>query len=162
MITGLPLPDCATVRDYTQKHARMRGWVQDKNLHKLELRLFFVFKRYTVVYRFSMEPENNFLQQLAGFHQMERGTLSVIRQTSRGPCCNLQRRENGRHISEYIPAEQVPLVEANLARHGEFQAVVEQYVSLVCEQSRQERKAGAKKKRPTSASPLPRKPKSKT
>ena len=47
---------------------------------------------------------------------MERGTLSVIRQTSQGPCCNLQRRENGRHTSEYIPADQVAVVEANLAR----------------------------------------------
>jgi len=93
---------------------------------------------------------------------MERGTLSVIRHTSRGPCCNLQRRENGRHTSEYIPAEQVPLVEANLARHSEFQAVVEHYVSLVCEQSRQERKAGVKKKRPTKTSVSPKKPKSKT
>ncbi len=55
------------------------------------------------------------LQRLASFDQMERGTLSVLRQTPHGPCCNLQRRENGRHLSEYIPAEQVPLVEANLA-----------------------------------------------
>jgi hypothetical protein len=92
-----------------------------------------------------MNTEKNLIQQLATFHQMERGTLSVIRQTPSGPCFNLQRRENGRHTSEYIPAAQGPLVKANLARHSEFQAVVEQYVNLVCEQSRQERMAGVKK-----------------
>lgn len=109
-----------------------------------------------------MDTEKNLLQQLAAFQQMERGTLSVIRHSSRGPCCNLQRRESGRHTSEYIPAEEVPLVEANLARHSEFQAVVEQYVSLVCEQSRQERKSGVKKKRSIKTSASPKKQKSKT
>lgn len=108
-----------------------------------------------------MDTTKNLLQQLASFEQMERGTLSVIRQTSQGPCCNLQRRENGRHTSEYIPADQVAVVEANLARHAEFQSLVEQYVREVCDQTRQDRLTTDKKKRQSRASPLPRKPKSK-
>lgn len=136
--------------------------VQDKIKENFKASVFFVFDRYTFVYLFSVNTAKNLLQQLASFEQMERGTLSVIRQTSRGPCCNLQRRENGRHTSEYIPADQVALVEANLARHSEFQSLVEQYVSEVCHQSRQERLTAVKKKRQSPTSPSPKKPKSKT
>ena len=111
---------------------------------------------------FPVNTKNSILQQLASFDQMERGTLSVLRQTPHGPCCNLQRRENGRHLSEYIPADQVPLVEANLAKHDQFQSLVEEHVRIICQQSREQRLSEAKKKRPTQKSPLPRKRKSRT
>lgn len=91
---------------------------------------------------------------------MERGTLSVIRQSPNGPCCNFQRWEAGRHRSEYIPADQVAVVEANLARHHEFQSQVDEYVALVSQESRENRLAGDKKRpAPTSASPKKRKSK---
>jgi len=108
-----------------------------------------------------MESSHNILHQLASFDRMERGTLSVIRQTGHGPCCNFQRWEDGHQRSEYIPAEQVPAVEANLRRYREFQSLVDQYVDLLSRQSREDRLAGVKKKRPTRASRLRKKPKSK-
>jgi len=46
--------------------------------------------------------------------------------------------------------------------YKEFQALVDQYVELVSQQSRQDRLAGAKKKRPTQTSASPKKRKSKT
>ena len=135
--------------------------VQDRNLTENVSQVIFVFKCYTIVYHFSVNTEKSILQRLASFDQMERGTLSVLRQTAHGPCCNLQRRENGRHVSEYIPADQVPLVEANLAKHDQFQSLIEEHVRLICQQSREQRLSGAKKKRPTPTSPLLKKPKSK-
>ena len=108
-----------------------------------------------------MDTPQVILQQLASIAQMERGSLSVIRQTSHGPCCNFQRWENGRHRSEYIPADQVALVQENLQAHARFAALVEEYVALLSARSRDQRLAGVQKKRlkPTSASR--RKPKSK-
>jgi len=76
---------------------------------------------------------------------MERGTLSVLRQTAKGPVCNFQRWDGSRHRSEYIPADQVPVVEANLERYKQFQSVVDQYVEVVSRKSREERLAGVKK-----------------
>jgi len=93
---------------------------------------------------------------------MERGTLSVIRQSPNGPCCNFQRWEDGHHHSEYIPADQVPLVETHLVRYREFQSLVDQHVTRVSQQTREERLAGVKKKRPIRKSASPRNPKSKT
>jgi len=109
-----------------------------------------------------MNTAKSILQKLASFEQMERGTLSVIRESSSGPCCNFQRWEDGQHRSEYIPADQVAVVEANLARHHEFQSQVDQYVALVSQESRENRLAGGKKKRPTPTFASPKKRKSKT
>jgi hypothetical protein len=123
---------------------------------------FFVEKRYTYVYLISaMNTLQSLLNQLASFTEMERGTLSVIRQSASGPCCNFQRWDKGRHRSEYIPADQVPRVEANLANYRQFETLVEQYVDLVSKESREARLARVKKKRQTIASRLPKKPKSK-
>ncbi len=109
-----------------------------------------------------MNTVKSILWKLGSFKQMERGTLSVIRQTPNGPSCNFQRWDGKRHRSEYIPADQVPVVEANLLRYREFQSLVDQYVDSVSQQSRQERLAGAKKKRLPQTSASPRKRKSKT
>lgn len=109
-----------------------------------------------------MDTKQTILRQLASIDQMERGTLSVLRQTCKGPCCNFQRWDNGRHRSEYIPADQVAEVEANLARYREFQSLVDQYVEIISRQSAEQRRCGVKKKRPTKSSRSPRKPKSKT
>lgn len=92
---------------------------------------------------------------------MERGTLSIIRQTSNGPCCNFQRWEDGHHRSEYIPAAQVPEVEANLRAYQEFQSLVEEFAGLVSRQSRENRLAEVKKKLRNPTSSSRRKPKSK-
>lgn len=79
---------------------------------------------------------------------MERGTLSIIRQTENGPCSNLQRRINGKHCSEYIPPSQVPVVQQNIQAHRNFRALVDAYVEAISEQTRQQRLGGRKKKTP--------------
>jgi hypothetical protein len=110
------------------------------------------------------------LKEVASIQRMEKGTLSVIRQTANGPACNFQRWEDGSNHSEYIPAHQVAQVEENIQAHARFQSLVADYAEHISARTRQQRLAPAaapcqladsKKKRlpPTSASP--RKPKSK-
>jgi hypothetical protein len=91
---------------------------------------------------------------------MERGKLSIIRQGPEGPYYNLQRREAGRNVTEYVPRDQVPLVEEHIAAHENFERLVGEYERLITEATRLERKAGVKKKRPLRTSPSPKKPKS--
>lgn len=102
------------------------------------------------------------LHQIVGIQRMEKGSLSTIRKTAKGPSCNFQRWEDGRNRSEYIPADQVAQVQENLQAHATFETLVTSYVQALSARSREERKAGGKKKRPTQISPSPRKPKSKT
>jgi hypothetical protein len=108
----------------------------------------------------SPTPES-ILQQMAGIQRLERGTLSVVRQSAAGPCCNFQRWEDGRNVSQYVCAEEVPLVRANLAAYEQCAALMEQYVQLLSTRSREERLAGVKKKRRPPTSSLRKKPKSK-
>ena len=107
----------------------------------------------------TLTPEG-VLQQIADIERMEKGTLSAIRETPRGPCCNLQRWENGRNVSEYISPEQVAHVRENIQAHARFEALVAQYVQLLSVRSREERHAGLKKKRRPPNSSSPKKPKS--
>lgn len=102
------------------------------------------------------------LEQIAAIERMERGKLSVIRQGPGGPYFNLQRREGGRNVTEYVPAEEVAQAQENIDAHQRFEALMEEYASVISAQSRQERKDGGKKKRPPQTSASPRKPKSKT
>jgi len=104
------------------------------------------------------------IAQMATITRMERGHLSVIRTAPDGrPFHNLQRREGGRNVTEYIPREVVPTVQQNIAAYEHFKQLVDEHLNEVSETSRQERKAGVKKKRQTSsATPLPRKKKSKS
>ena len=104
-------------------------------------------------------PEDVLLQ-IARIGRLEKGTLSPIRQTPKGPCCNFQRWENGRNVSEYIAAEQVPEVRENLQAHAEFETLVAEYVQLLSARSRQQRLGAVKKKRRPRTSSSPRKPKS--
>jgi hypothetical protein len=46
---------------------------------------------------------------------MERGKLSVIKESSNGPLYKLQARENGKNITRYIPRDQVPAVQEAIA-----------------------------------------------
>lgn len=108
-----------------------------------------------------MNTLQHLLNQLASIDHMERGSLSVIRQTSNGPSCNFQRWSDGRHCSEYIPADQVSRVQENIQAYARFQTLVEEYVDLLSTRSREQRLAGVKKKQTKSTLPLRRKPKSK-
>ncbi len=92
---------------------------------------------------------------------MEQGKLCVLREGPNGPYYNLQHRENGANVSRYVPAEQVPLVQANLAAYAQFQSLLQTYVQLLSTRSREERLTGVfKKKRRPPTSSSPRKPKS--
>lgn len=90
-------------------------------------------------------PES-LLHELAQIQRLERGTVSVIRQGPSGPYYNHQCYENGRNVSRYVPAEQVPELQAALADHQRFQQLVQQYVELLVERTRAQRQAGSKKK----------------
>ncbi len=88
------------------------------------------------------------LKQITNIQHMERGKLCVIRQGPNGPYYNLQSWENGRNVTRYIPPNQVPALQANLAAYEQFQALVEQYAQAVIQQTQAERTAGVEKKRP--------------
>jgi hypothetical protein len=90
------------------------------------------------------------IARMAAITSMERGSLSVIRTGPDGqPYYNLQHREQGRNVTEYIPRDQVAAVRENIAAYELFESLVEEHVAGISEQSRQERKAGVKKKRRT-------------
>ena len=103
-------------------------------------------------------PES-ILRDLAQIQCLDRGTVSVIRQGPAGPYYNHQCYENGRNVSRYVPAEQVPELQAAIADYQRFQQLVHQYVELLVERTRAQRQAGSKKKtpRPTSSWPTTRK-----
>jgi hypothetical protein len=109
-------------------------------------------------------PTSERIAQLAAITRMERGHLSIIRTGPDGqPYYNLQHRENGRNVTEYIPRDQVATVEENIAAFERFKSLIDEHVDEISEQSRQERKADVKKKRPTtkpSTSPGTKKSKS--
>jgi hypothetical protein len=101
------------------------------------------------------------LAQIADIPLMERGKLSAYTFKDRAhpatPYYKLQRWEQGKNVTRYIPAAQVPLLEQALAGHAQFQALVEQHAQAVIARTREQLAAvGAKKKsrparRPTSA-----------
>ena len=106
------------------------------------------------------------LAAIANIPLMERGKLSAYtfkdRARPNAPYYKLQRWEDGRNVTRYIPAEQVPLLEQALAGHAQFQALVEQYAQAVIARTREQLAAvGTKKKsrpprRPISAWPRSR------
>jgi hypothetical protein len=101
------------------------------------------------------------LAQIAGIQAMEQGKLCILRQGPNGPYFNLQHWAHGANVSQYVPADQLPAVQVNLAAYAQFQDLVATYVQLVSSRSRQARLAGVKKTlgRPTSSSPKKRKSK---
>jgi hypothetical protein len=103
--------------------------------------------------------QESLLRQIAQIQRMEPGKLCVIRQGPQGPYYNLQCREHGKTLSQYIPANQSELVAEHTANYRQFQGLVDDYAALVVAQTRAERTAGAKKKtrRPKSSSPRTRK-----
>jgi hypothetical protein len=99
------------------------------------------------------------LHQIAQIQRLDRGTVSVLRQGPQGPYYNHQCYENGRNVSRYVPSEQVSDLKEALDGHRRVQELMAQYVQLMVDKTRAERKAGAKKKspRPKSFSPRTRK-----
>lgn len=95
------------------------------------------------------------LQQIAQIASMERGKLSVIKESASGPFYKLQAREKGKNVTRYVPREQIPAVQQALEGYKQFQALTEQYADEVITQTRAAIAAGSKKKtsRPKSSWP---------
>jgi hypothetical protein len=100
------------------------------------------------------------LKQIASIQHLEKGKLCILRQGPNGPYYNLQRWENGRNVSHYVPADQVAALQENLEAHARFEVLAEQYVQMLSERTRVERLARVKKKHQSRNSPSPRKPRS--
>ena len=88
------------------------------------------------------------LQQIAQIQRMDQGTVSIIRQGPHGPYYNHQCYENGRNVSRYLPAQQVPELKEAFEGYRRFQELAKQYVQLQVEKTRAER-AASKKKNPS-------------
>ena len=85
------------------------------------------------------------LHQIAQIHQMEKGTLNIIRHGPNGPYYNHQCYEHGKNVSRYVPRDQVQAFQAALEGYQRFQTLVEQYVDLMVEKTRTERASDSKK-----------------
>ena len=99
------------------------------------------------------------LQQIAQIQSMERGKLSIIKESASGPFYKLQARENGKNHTRYVPREQIPAVQQAIAGYQQFQTLCAQYAQEVISQTRTAIAAGSKKKTslPKSAWPKTRK-----
>jgi hypothetical protein len=97
------------------------------------------------------------LRDMAQIQRMVKGSLHVIRQGPSGPYYNLQFVENGKHVSRYVPADQVgPLCQAIDGYH-QFTRLADEYSQLVIQRTRSELEGAKKKTRPSSSSPRRRK-----
>lgn len=96
------------------------------------------------------------LQQIAHIQTMERGKLSVLRESSDGPFYKLQAWENGKNVTRYIPRDQAPAVQAALQGYEQFQVLTGAYAQQMIDQTRADIAAGSKKKTPPRNSSWPR------
>ena len=107
----------------------------------------------------AQKPAESLLAQIAQIPTMERGKLSVMRETSSGAAYKLQAWENGKNFSRYVPPEQAPAVQEAIDGYVRFQALIEQYVDQVVQRTRAEISSASKKTklRRQSSSPKRRK-----
>jgi hypothetical protein len=103
------------------------------------------------------------LQQIGAIPTMERGKLSDYSFKARsgvtGPYHKLQQWQEGKNHTRYVPAEELPAVEAALAGYAQYQQLTEEYANLVIAETRQAI-AGSKKRKSHRRSVLPKKRKS--
>lgn len=86
------------------------------------------------------------LQQAAQIPRLERGKLSILREGANGPFYNHQCREEGKNVSRYVPRDQVPAVQEAIDGYAKFEALIEEYVDQIVDQTRGEIAAHSKKK----------------
>lgn len=96
------------------------------------------------------------LHEIARIQQLERGTISVLREGPHGPYYNHQCYEDGRNVSRYVPAAEVPRLQAAIDGYRRVQELMAQYLQLLVDNTRAERASGAKKKTLGSKLPSPR------
>lgn len=89
------------------------------------------------------------LQRIAAIPAMERGKLSPYsfkeRSGHQGPYHKLQSWQDGKNQTRYVPADELPAVQAALAGYAQYQELTRQYADLVINETRQNI-AGFKKK----------------
>jgi hypothetical protein len=104
------------------------------------------------------------LQQIGAINAMERGKLSSYafrdRPATSGTYHKLQHWEHGKNQTRYVPADEVPVLQAALAGYARYEQLTEQYAQLVIAETRQNI-AGSKKKKSRRPSSWPRTRKSK-
>lgn len=98
----------------------------------------------------------NILSEIAQISRMERGKLSVMRETSNGTAYKLQAWENGKNHSRYVPSGQAEAVEQAIEGYARYQALTEQYAELKIQETRAAIAASSKKKKPRLPSSLPK------
>jgi hypothetical protein len=86
------------------------------------------------------------LQEIARIQTMERGKLSVIKESSAGPFYKIQAHENGKNLTRYVPRDQVAAVQEAINGFKQFESLTQQYAQQVITQTRQDIAAGSKKK----------------
>jgi hypothetical protein len=98
------------------------------------------------------QQREQILQQMNSLTRMERGKLC---RQSRGPGSTpffkLQCWHQRKNHTRYVPADEVPAVQAALANHQRFQELAEQFVTLTVAQTRQA--AADRKKNSTPSRP---------
>ena len=99
---------------------------------------------------------SSILQEIAQIHAMERGKLSVIRESSSGPFYKLQAREKGKNVTRYVPRDQVAAVQEAIEGYHQFQSLSEQYAQQVIAKTRETIATGSKKKTTPRNSSSPR------
>jgi hypothetical protein len=109
--------------------------------------------------------KQDLLQQMAAIPTMERGKLSTYtfkeRGDGAGPYHKLQAWQAGQNQTRYVPAAEVPAVQAALAGYQQYQQLTAAYAELVIQETR----AGtgpAKKKRPAPGAASPKRRRSRT
>ena len=87
---------------------------------------------------------------------MERGKLSVIKESSAGPFYKIQAREGGKNLTRYVPREQVAAVQEAIQGYQRFESLTQQYAQHVIAQTRQAIAAASKKRTESKLPPRPR------
>lgn len=90
------------------------------------------------------------LQQIAAIPAMERGKLSTYsfkeRSGHSGPYYKLQSWQGGKNLTRYIPADELPAMQAALEGYAQYQQLTQQYADLIIAETRQSIAASKKKK----------------
>lgn len=107
----------------------------------------------------NIDPKS-LLDQAAQIPHLERGKISILRETPSGPLYNHQTRKDGKNVSRYVPRNQAPAVQEAIDGYGAFQNLVEQYVDQMVDKTRAEIADGSKKKKTPGPSSSPKMPKS--
>ncbi len=105
--------------------------------------------------------KHEILQQISAIAAMERGKLSAYsfkdRSGHAGPYHKLQHWQAGKNRTRYVPADDLPAVEAALAGYAQYEQLTRQYADLVIAETRENIALKKKKPRPKSSSPKTRK-----